>query len=76
MTCPAIVWMADGCNFVVFKVGDQRFRNQFFYRVNEQFGTGIDEYDNIGECVVTLIRLQADHARDEKMQQEADTSCV
>jgi hypothetical protein len=26
------------------------------------FGTGIEEYDDLSECLVTLLQVQADHA--------------
>jgi len=58
---PVLYWTERGCQFVIFKVGENRYRNQFFYSVREQFGTGRDEYDNIGDCAVTLLRVQADH---------------
>lgn len=60
--CPVLFWHdAQGTNFVVCKVGDRRYRGQFFYRVHQQFGTGIDEFDNLAECTVTLLQVQADH---------------
>ncbi len=59
--CPALYWSQLGAEFIVAKVGDQRFRCQFFYSENEIFGTGRDIYDNLGDCVTTLLRLQADH---------------
>jgi hypothetical protein len=40
---------------------DSRFRCQFFYSANEQFGTGREVYDSLGDCVVTLLHVQADH---------------
>ena len=43
------------------KVGEKSYRNQFFYTAREQFGTGREEYDEVGDCVITLLRLQADH---------------
>jgi len=58
---PVLYWSERGCQFVIFKTAESRYRNQFFYSVREQFGTGRDEYDNIGDCVVTLLRVQADH---------------
>jgi hypothetical protein len=61
-SCPAAVWTADGCHFVLLKTADRRYRAQFFYRVHQQFGTGIPEYDDISECVVTLLQVQADYA--------------
>ncbi len=59
--CPALYWSELGAEFIVAKAGDQRFRCQFFYSENEIFGTGRDVYDNLDECVTTLLRLQADH---------------
>ncbi len=65
--CPTVYWKVDDCNFLICKTGDSRYRNQFFYRVHQVFGTGIEEYDNITECVVTLLQVQADHSA---MQQQ------
>jgi hypothetical protein len=59
--CPALYWNELGCEFIVAKVADQRFRCQFFYSADEQFGTGRDFYDNLGDCVTNLLQLQADH---------------
>ncbi len=59
--CPALYWSELGCEFVVAKTGDQRFRCQFFYSPNEIFGTAREVYDNLGDCVTTLLKLQADH---------------
>ena len=58
---PVLYWQERVCSFVIFKVGENRYRNQFFYSVRHQFGTGRDEYDDIGDCVLTLLRVQADH---------------
>ncbi|MGA9396314.1 MAG: hypothetical protein WBV56_13350 [Azonexus sp.] len=60
-TCPALYWKALGAEFIVTKVADNRFRCQFFYSENEQFGTGQEVYDSLGDCVVTLLHVQADH---------------
>jgi len=59
--CPTLYWQARRCHFVICKTGSERYRNQFFYSVREQYGTGITEYSDLGECVLTLLRLQADH---------------
>lgn len=59
--CPAAYWEVGKCHFVIAKTGDNRFRCQFFYRVHQMYGTGRDEYDDLTECVVTLLQVQADH---------------
>jgi hypothetical protein len=59
--CPTLFWIERGANFVVYKVGENLFRCQFFYSPAEQFGTGHDSYDDIEKCVVTLLQVQADH---------------
>lgn len=59
--CPTLYWEVDGCHFVVCKTGDSKYHCQFFYGKNEQYGTGIDSYSDILECVISLIRVQADH---------------
>ena len=58
---PILYWQERECHFVIFKIDDSRYRNQFFYSVKDQFGTGREEYDDLGDCVLTLLRVQADH---------------
>ena len=60
-TCPSLYWSELGAEFIVSKLADQRYRCQFFYSANEQFGTGRDVYDNLGDCVTILLQVQADH---------------
>ena len=60
-TCPTLYWNELGAEFIVSKVPGPRYRCLFFYSANEQFGTGRESYDNLGDCVITLLRLQADH---------------
>lgn len=62
--CPALYWEEDGCRFVLSKTGVNQFRSMFFWSVRDRFSTGQEEYDNLGDCVVTLL----------KMQEEADTA--
>lgn len=61
--CPALYWSQGKAEFVVCKLGSSRFRAQFFYSPLEQYGTGRAEYDNLGDCVVTLLQVQADDER-------------
>jgi len=68
--CPALYWQVDDCHFVLAKKGKQRFHCQFFYSVREQYGTGIPEYNDILECVVSLLRVQADHEAERRKEQQ------
>jgi hypothetical protein len=71
--CPAAYWEHDKCHFVVCKTAAERYRCMFFYRVHQMYGTGIEEFDNLTECVVTLLQVQADHAAKERAEQEKHT---
>ncbi len=64
--CPVFYWEVDGCNFVIFKTGDRKYRCQFYYRLYQQMGTGIDEYDNLAECITSLLQVQSDHEAKER----------
>ena len=67
--CPVIYWQDDEeCHFVIFKTGDRNYRAQFFYRPYQQYGTGVREYDDLSECVVSLLQVQADHHAKEHNQ--------
>jgi len=68
--CPAMIWIHEGCNFVIFKTGIQNYRCQFFYRGYQQYGTGVHEYDDIGDCIISLLQVQSDHARENKIDEE------
>jgi len=61
--CPTIYWAERGAQFVVCKVAVDRYRCQFFYSETEQYGTGHDEYNGLGDCVLTLLQVQSDHER-------------
>lgn len=61
--CPTLYWSARGAQFVVCKVGEGRFRCQFFYTDADHYGTGRDEYDDLEQCTLTLLRVQADHEK-------------
>jgi hypothetical protein len=44
-------------------VAADRYRCQFFYSETEQYGTGHDEYNSLGDCILTLLQVQSDHER-------------
>lgn len=61
--CPALYWYERGAHFIVCKVAADCYLCQFFYSEAEQYGTGRDEYDNLDNCVLTLLQVQSDHER-------------
>jgi len=65
-SCPVVYWERQGCHFVIFKTGERRYRSQFFYRGFQQYGTGVHEYDDLSECIVSLLQVQADYEARER----------
>lgn len=70
--CPATYWEDKDCDFLIAKLGPSQYHNRFFYRSNEQFGTGRENYDDILDCAVMLLKLQADHTAIRKAEVSND----
>ena len=58
--CPAIFWEHEKTSFVIVKVAEKTYRSQFYYRGFQQYGTGKTDYDDITDCVVTMLQVHAD----------------
>ncbi|HHC72294.1 MAG TPA: hypothetical protein ENK54_05290 [Thiotrichales bacterium] len=71
--CPIVYWEDGDCHLVVIKTGEKAYRNMFFYRVHQQYGTGVPEYDDLTECVVSLLQAQADHERERRREEDETT---
>ena len=56
--CPALFWTMEACAFVVSRTGRAAYRAMFYYSVKDRFGTGKEEYDNLGDCLITLLKVQ------------------
>lgn len=65
--CPSLFWSAKGANFAVVKLGPKRFRAYFYYHPEHQLGTGIDSYDELGECMISVLQVESDHMRKQKI---------
>jgi len=61
--CPTLYWSERGAHFVVWKVAAGRYRCQFFYTDADHYGTGRVEYDDLEQCTLMLLRVQADHEK-------------
>jgi hypothetical protein len=65
-SCPTRYWEERGAAFAVTKVGESRWRTMFFYPAEpggEQYGAGRAEYDDLVDCVTSVLRAQADHEK-------------
>jgi len=70
---PTVFWHARGANFMVIKTGMFGFRTQFFYTPHEQFDTGVDEFNSLGQCVSTVLQVQAEHEK-QRLAEHPDAS--
>lgn len=61
--CPALFWKAEGCAFVVSKTGPAGYRAMFYYSVKDRYTTAREEYDNLGDCIITLLKAQEEIGR-------------
>ena len=59
--CPAVYWEEKGCHFILAKTSENKFFSQFFYDEHEQFVTEKPFYDDLHNCVMSLLQVQADH---------------
>jgi len=76
-SCPTLYWEERGAAFVVTKVGESRWRTMFFYPAEpggEQYGAGRAEYDDLAECVTSVLRAQADHEKQRHGVGSGDTA--
>jgi len=70
--CPGLYWNEHGCHFVLSKTDDSRYRSLFFYRISDHFASGREEYDDIGDCATTLLKMQADEEMKRLSEAPAD----
>lgn len=69
--CPALFWEVDGSNFVIIKIGRTTYKTQFYYKGRDQYGTAVPSFDNIHDCIVTVLQVHADLERDKKIEKES-----
>ncbi len=69
--CPALFWQVGETSFVIVKVGERAYRCQFYYRGFQQYGTGKAEFDDITDCVTTLLQVHADKEKERAMEKES-----
>ena len=67
--CPAMFWEHSETSFVIIKVAEKAYRSQFYYRGYQQYGTGKHDYDDITDCVVTMLQVHADKEAKDREEQ-------
>ena len=69
--CPAIFWQVDEASFIIIKVAEKVYRAQFYYRGYQQYGSGGKDFDDIADCLVTMLQVHTDR---ETVRSEEQTS--
>jgi hypothetical protein len=49
------IWEVGKTSFVIIKVAEKTYRSQLYYRGYQQYGTGKTDYDDITDCVETML---------------------
>jgi hypothetical protein len=62
LECPADCRGRDNCRFVAHRTGTQHYRCRIYYLGHEMPAPDIEEFDDLSECMVTLLPVSADHA--------------
>lgn len=70
LTCPALFWEYEGSQFIIFKIGPATYKAQFDYRGQNQYGTPESDFDNVQDCLVTVLQIHADLEREKSQQSE------
>lgn len=66
-SCPTPYWEERGAAFVIAKVTQGNYGTMFYFPGDpgdEQYGTGRPEYDDLVDCVMAVLRAQADHEKE------------
>lgn len=70
--CPAMYWEEGKSRFILAKIdenkrtGDRLYRSQFFYSIRHHYGEEDNQYKDLGDCVVNLLKLQEKYEKNEK----------
>ena len=71
-TCPALFWKVGETSFIIIKVGERTYRSQFYYKGFQQYGTGKSEFDDIADCITTVLQVHADKEKDLQQEKERE----
>ncbi len=69
-TCPALFWEHKDSRFIIFKISNLTYKAQFDYNGQDQYGTPEVIFDNVLDCLVTILQVHADLEREKSQQEE------
>jgi len=64
--CPIVFWEMDDCHFLIARVDRHHFINHFYYRLYQTYGTEKKRYDDLFDCIVSLLKSQTEYDEKEK----------
>lgn len=64
--CPTVYWEVDNCHYLISKVDKAHYHATFFYRLYQQYGTQKKRYDDLFDCIVSLLKAQEQHQQQEQ----------
>lgn len=68
--CPAMYWEEGKSRFLLAKIednprtGERLYHSQFFYSVRHHYGEESNQYKDLGDCVVNLLKLQEKYEKE------------
>jgi len=71
--CPVIYWQAQECHFLVFRVGADQYRAQYFYTPQDQHTTQQLDFTDVADCVTVLLKEQAKNIANKQDNNESET---
>jgi hypothetical protein len=64
-SCPTAYWEVDNCHYLISKIDKSHFHATFYYRLYQQYGTQKKRYDDLFDCIVSLLKAQEQQAQKE-----------
>lgn len=57
---PSAIWEDRHYTFIVIKLGVLTYKNLFYFLRDKRFDAGVNEYNDLDECVDGILKAQAD----------------
>ncbi len=64
--CPILFWEVGDCHFLIARADKHHFINHFYYRLYQTYGTEKKRYDDLFDCIVSLLKSQQEYEEKER----------